>query len=79
METVRMTTEFTATAHKGVISIPKSLPQWREGTFRIILVKEERTTAPRHERVLGLHKGVARIRPDFDDPLPETFLLDGKL
>ncbi len=74
-----MTTEFTATAHDGVISIPESLAQWREGTFRIILVKDERKMEPRHERIMGLHRGTAKIRPDFDDPLPEGFLIDGQM
>ena len=30
-----------------------------------------------HKRVFGQHRGQIRMRPDFDEPLPESFWLSG--
>jgi hypothetical protein len=30
-----------------------------------------------HERTPGLHAGAYQVRDDFDDPLPEDFLITG--
>jgi antitoxin (DNA-binding transcriptional repressor) of toxin-antitoxin stability system len=30
-----------------------------------------------HKRVFGQHRGKIWLRPDFDDPLPESFWLSG--
>ena len=32
---------------------------------------------PSKKRVFGRHRGKVRMRPDFDDPLPDDFWLNG--
>lgn len=49
------------------------------GKAKVIVMYEEETTQLFKPITLGLFKGKIQISDDFDDPLPDSFWLEGKL
>lgn len=59
--------------YDGKYLVPDEPLELPRGKPLLVQVEIARDSASLQKRVLGLHRGVAWISPDFDDPLPEEF------
>ena len=62
--------------HQIHLQLPKTI---NAGKAKVIVMYEEETTQLFKPITLGLFKGKIQISDDFDDPLPDSFWLEGKL
>jgi hypothetical protein len=62
--------------HQIHLQLPKTI---NVGKAKVIVMYEEETTQLFKPITLGLFKGKIQISDDFDDPLPDSFWLEGKL
>jgi len=46
---------------------------------KVIVMFEDEAVQPSKPITLGLYEGQMQISDDFDDPLPDSFWLEGKL
>jgi hypothetical protein len=62
--------------HQIHLQLPKSV---NSGKAKVIVMYEEETPQAFKPITLGLFKGKIQISDDFDEPLPDSFWLEGKL
>jgi hypothetical protein len=62
--------------HQIHLQLPETV---KMGKAKVIVMYEEEAQAPSKPLKLGLFEGKIKISDDFDDPLPDSFWLEGKL
>lgn len=65
--------------HQIHLQLPETV---KAGKAKVIVMYEEETAKPSKRSKplkLGLFEGKIKISDDFDDPLPDSFWLDGKI
>lgn len=61
--------------HQIHLQLPETV---KAGKAKVIVMYEEETTQNK-PFIFGLFKGQIQISDDFDEPLPDSFWLEGKL
>jgi hypothetical protein len=62
--------------HQIHVQLPKTVNAHKA---KVIVMYEEETPIAATALKLGLFKGKIKISEDFDEPLPDSFWLEGKL
>ena len=62
--------------HKIHLQLPETV---KARKAKVIVMYEDETAQPSKPLKLGLFEGKIKISDDFDDPLPDSFWLEGKL
>lgn len=62
--------------HQIHLQLPETV---KAGKAKVIVMYEEETKKPSKPIKRGLFEGQIKISDDFDDPLPDSFWLNGKI
>jgi hypothetical protein len=62
--------------HQIHLQLPKTIAA---GKARAVIIYDEIVREPSKPLKLGLFEGQIHISDDFDDPLPDSFWLEGKI
>ena len=62
--------------HQIHLQLPETI---KARKAKVIVMYEEETAKPSKPLKLGLFEGKIKISDDFDDPLPDSFWLDGEI
>ena len=62
--------------HQIHLQLPETI---KARKAKVIVMYEDETVQPPKPITFGLFKGKIKISDDFDEPLPDSFWLEGKL
>ena len=62
--------------HQIHLQLPETV---KVGKAKVIVMYEDEAAQPSKPITLGLFEGQIQISDDFDEPLPDSFWLEGKL
>ena len=75
MQAIELETKIDE-SHQIHLQLPENI---KAGKAKVIVMYEQETPPPNKPFKYGLFKDQLEISDDFDDPLPDSFWLEGKI